>query len=427
MKGPEQFHALFERAGLPADWRMPLRRAAIDWISNAGFPTTRDEDWKYTPVGPLLEPSYQVPTPVAMPGEWLEAGGAGPGHRLVFWNGRFVRALSATGAVPSGAVVGPLSEAISSAQVKQRLGSLTNTDSAFVALNTAFMEDGAFVSVPDGAELADPVELIFVADAEHGPVAIHPRNLIVLGAGAHAAIVETYLGWDVAGPYLDNAITEAVLGPGARLEHFREQLESPQAFHVARLVVDEAAGASLSSYVLAMGGRVARSEVVARLEATGGACTLNGLYVGRGDQQLDNNTRIEHLGPGCHSRELYHGILDQHARGIFTGRVLVMREAQKSDAGQTNRNLLLSDAAEAKTRPHLQILADDVKCAHGATIGELDDDALFYLRSRGIDEDSGRAMLTSAFATAVTSTLPIRAWRHRAERRLQQWTRQARR
>jgi len=288
---------------------------------------------------------------------------------------------------------------------------------ALTALNTAFVEDGAFIYLPAGAELQGPIHLLFLSTAPAKPTLSQPRNLILLGEGSRATIVETYAGipGDV---YCTNAVTEVVLGENAHLHHYKLQEESARAFHIALTQVRHGRHSRFTSHSLAIGAALARNEVRTLLASEGSECTLNGLYMATGKQHLDNRTLIDHQGPRCTSRELYKGVLDGQSRGVFSGRVLVRHDAQKTDASQTNKNLLLSKDARVHSTPALEILADDVKCRHGSTIGQLDAAALFYLRSRGIGEEDARALLTWAFASDVAARLTVPEVRAEVERAL---------
>jgi Fe-S cluster assembly protein SufD len=282
---------------------------------------------------------------------------------------------------------------------------------AFTALNTAFLEDGAFVSIARGKVVEEPIHLLFLSTT-HGEGAVcHPRSLILAGEGSQATVIESYVGTgdDV---YFTNAVTEIVAGPAAVVDHYKLQRESEEAFHVATLQVQQARNSTLSSHAVTLGGALVRNEVNAVLDDEGCTCTLNGLYLAAGRQHVDNHTVIDHARPRCTSHELYKGILDGQAHGVFNGKIYVRQDAQKTDAKQTNQTLLLSEDATINTKPQLEIYADDVKCTHGATVGQLDDEALFYLRTRGIDKEAARHLLTYAFANDVISRVkvaPVRA------------------
>jgi Fe-S cluster assembly protein SufD len=381
-----------------------LRRSARARFEALGFPTTRLEDWKFTNVAPIASTAFRRATPDgAAVGEREVAAEtfAGEGWpRLVFVNGHFARRLSSIG----GGAAGPARlESLREALAREpglvaRLASGPRFDEhAFTALNTADFQDGAFVHVPRGLALDRPVHLLFVTLPGADPIACHPRSVIVLEEGSQATVVETWLGLG-DGTYFTNAVTQVAAGDNAVLDHYKVGREGPGAYHVGTTHLRSGRDTVLSSYTATLGGRLVRNDITAVLDGPGGHCSLNGLFVGGGRQHIDNHLRVEHARPHCDSREFFKGILDGHAHGVFSGRIVVHKDAQKTDAKQTNMNLLLSADALVDTRPQLEIFADDVKCTHGATIGQVDDEAVFYLAARGIALDAARAMLIFAFA-----------------------------
>ena len=400
-------------------WFTEARRAAFGWVAEHGFPTLKDEDWRYTRLGPILE----VPFVPAVPGvdhalssstmDTLAADLGGT--RLVFVNGHFVPELSSLTELPEGAKVTNLASVL--AEDAERLEQLFSRpfgphDHAFTALNAALAEDGAFVYLPAATTLHEPIQVVFFSDSAAAPLVSSPRSVVLAGPRSQVRIVETYVGV-TGGVYCTNAVTEVVLGEGAVVEHYKVQDESETAFHLALLDVRQGPHSRFSSHSVALGSRVARHEVRVGLEAEGATVSLDGLYMPRGDQHHDNPILIEHAAPHCTSRQLYKGVLDGHGQGVFNGRVVVRPGAAGSDAAQTNKNLLLSDHAEVDTRPRLEILADDVKCTHGATVGRLDEDAVFYLRSRGVPHLAARGLLIYAFANEMVERLrpePLRSW-----------------
>jgi Fe-S cluster assembly protein SufD len=283
---------------------------------------------------------------------------------------------------------------------------------AFVALNTAFLGEAAVVRVAPGAVIEDPIHLVCITTSSADPVVSHPRALIVAGENAKCTVTETYVG---SGAYLNNAVTEIVVGAGASVDHYKVQLESPNAFHIATLQTDLGRNAQYSTTCISLGGSLVRNNSNVRL-AEGSEATLNGLYLVKGAQHVDNQLTVDHAEPNASSHELYKGILDGSASAAFNGKILVRKDAQNTDAKQTNKNLLLSDDAVVNTKPELQILADDVKCTHGATIGQLDAEAGFYLQSRGIGKEDARSMLTYAFAQDVIDRVKVPALRNSLER-----------
>jgi Fe-S cluster assembly protein SufD len=299
--------------------------------------------------------------------------------------------------------------------VAPHLGRLARVgDHAFVAANAALFEDGAFLELPPHVAVDAPIALVFLADAAAGPIAAHPRTLVVAGEGSRAVVEEVYLGAGGA-PYLTNAVTELVLGAEASVEHVRLQLEGDAAHHVSVVHAEEGAGATLVAHAFSLGGRLSRAEIRARLAGEGASVAANGLYMASGDQIVDNFSWVEHAVPRCTTTESYKGILDGRARGIFAGRIRVLPGAQKTVARQMSSNLLLSDDAVVDAKPQLEIFADDVKCGHGGTVGQLDEAALFYLRSRGVGEVEARSLLIWAFASEMVGLVGAPALRARAK------------
>ncbi len=400
-----------------------LRRGAIDRFAAVGFPTLDDEEWRFTPLAALTRVPFALAEPgAAVTAEALDHAAleAGPCSRLVFVNGHFAPELSSLSALPAGAVVASLAEALAKHpdKVEAHLARYADgEDHPFTALNTAFLRDGAFVSLPPGQAVTEPIHLVFVATSPGKATVCHPRNLIVAGANSQATLIESYvgLGEDVT---FTNAVTEIVLGEGAILDHYKVQRESRTAFHVARTQVQQSRSSKFRSHSLTFGGRLTRNDINAHVGGEGCECTLNGLYLASGEQLVDNHTRIDHAMPHCASHELYKGILDGKARGVFNGKIFVHQDAQKTDAKQTNQTLLLSEEAVIDTMPQLEIFADDVKCTHGATVGQLDPEALFYLRSRGIGSTEARALLTFAFANDVIGRVQVEPLRRRLEESL---------
>jgi Fe-S cluster assembly protein SufD len=431
--------------GAPA-WLADLRRSAADWVDAHGLPTRKDEDWRYTRLGPVLAVPFEAapfeaapfeaapfegvpfdavpsgPTPPGLVHERARAAvdglGAGlGGPRLVFVNGLFAPELSHVGALPRGATVTNLASALTDGAeglgrvVLRRSGPFHH---AFVALNTALGVDGAFISLTPGTVVEAPIELVFFSGTGGSPVMSNPRSVVLAGAGSRATVVESYTG--VPGDaYCTNAVTEIVMGAGADVAHYKIQDEATSAFHFGLLDVRQHRESRCSSQAFAIGSQVARHEVRAVLEGDGAAVDLNGLYMPGGDQHHDNPVLVEHSAQRGTSRQLYKGVADGHGHGVFNGHIIVRPEAAGTDARQTNKNLLLSDDAEIDTRPRLEILTDDVKCAHGATVGRLDGDALFYMRSRGVPEAQARGILTYAFAQEMLDLVPLQPLRAHVE------------
>jgi Fe-S cluster assembly protein SufD len=404
-------------AGGPA-WLQAIRDQAAERFARVGFPTVRNEEWRFTNVSPIANADLTLaPASVALdPAAFESFLWADAPHRLVFVNGRFSAPLSRTAGLPDGVRFGSLADVLGSSasgSVQRHFGTQVDFDARpFAALNTAFAADGGYVAIADGVILETPLQLLFVSvapAAQAGRVEStmsHPRTLIVLGTRSQAQVVETYVG--MAGQrYFTNAVTEVVLGDDAKLDHYKVQEESVDAFHVASMHVSTGRASTFSSHSFALGGKLVRNDAIATLAGEGSECTLNGLYLADGDRLVDNHTTIDHAQPHCPSHEIYKGILGGKARAVFNGKIIVRQDAQKTDAKQTNRALLLSDEATINTKPQLEIFADDVKCTHGAAIGQLDEDAVFYLRARGLTYQEARDMLIHAFAGDILDRVKI--------------------
>jgi Fe-S cluster assembly protein SufD len=409
------------RPGRPAIQR--LRRAAIARFDEVGFPTARTEDWRFTSVAPVLRTPF-APAVSQLHGLTAAKVGDIPGMdsacRLVFVNGFYAADLSAVEGVPASVVLGSLASAVGASAdlVETHLGRHARfDDQAFTALNTAFFRDGALIILPRNAVMTEPIYLVFLTLPGAAPAVSYPRNLVVAGSASQATLLEVYAGLG-EGAYFTNAVTEIVAEDGANLEHSKVQQEGPDGFHFAVTHVHQGRASNFTANFVGLGGQWVRNEVRAVLDAEGCECTLNGLYRADGRQHMDNHTVIDHAKPHCASHELYKGILDGKAHGVFNGKIYVRQDAQKTDAKQTNQTLLLSDDATVNTKPQLEIYADDVKCTHGATVGQLDAEALFYLRSRGIDHAQARDLLTFAFANEVLERIKVEPLRDRLARSL---------
>ena len=400
------------------EWLKDLRAAAIARFAGLGFPTTREEEWRFTSVASIVETrfAFQHQAP-SVDSAARRLGGLTPLHALVFVDGFFAPQLSAMGRLPAGVRVQSLVEAFSEDPelVRLHLGRYAGSDrSAFTALATAFLRDGALVHVPAHVLVPEPLQLLFVSTAAGGPHVSYPRTLVVLDEAAQATVVETYLS-AVPGVHFTNAVTEIALGDRARLTYARVQRESEAAYHVATTQSHQGRDSVFASTTIALGAALSRHEITAVLGGSGGALNLNGLSLLEGRQHADHHTTIEHAQPHCESHELFNGIFDDQARGVFNGRIIVRPGAQKTDSKQTNNNVLLSGEARADSQPQLEIYADDVKCTHGATLGPLDPTALFYLRSRGLSAAAARAMVTYGFAAEVVSRIAAPDVRHRLD------------
>lgn len=422
--GKEKFLSAFERRFSKrkgASWLTQLRRSAIERFSDLGLPTTHHEDWKYTNVAALAALDFAAPKQngfAIATKELLALSFAdGAQNRLVFVDGLYSDQHSSTLDLPPGTRVQSLAEVLREDDdlIAPWLARYAEFhERSFVALNTAFMEDGAVVFVPTGCRLTEPIHIIFVSTGAAQPVVLHPRNLIVCGERSEVKVVESYVGLG-KGVYFANPVTEIAGGPESVIEHYRLQREGDGALHVGTTSTRLERAASLMSHHITLGGALVRNDVYAILNGEGSECTLNGLYLTEGDQHIDNHTEIDHAQPRASSRELYKGILRGRARGVFNGKIVVRKAAQKTDARQTNKNLLLSKDAVVNSKPQLEIHADDVKCSHGSTIGQLDRDALFYLRARGIGENDARSLLSYGFAAEILSRMSIGTLRARLE------------
>jgi Fe-S cluster assembly protein SufD len=392
-----------------------IRRAAIARFAALGFPTTHDEEWKYTDVSSLAAVRFRLPSPSGLDSvtpEQLEPflfGSSSP-NTLVWINGHFSGRHSVLARTPANGVrVESLAAAMKSggAELTAHLGKYASyQDNAFTALSTAFFQDGALVSVPDGTVLEDPIHLLFVSSDAGGPMVSHPRNLFLIGRNCQLSILESHRSL-TPGACFTNGVSEIRLGENSVLEYHQLQDERDLSYHVGMTHAHQERNSNFISHSISLGGSLVRNNIVAVLDGEGAECTLNGLYLTTGNQHVDNHTLIDHAKPHCNSHELYKGILDGTSRGVFNGKIMVRKDAQKTDAKQTNKNLVLSDGASIDTKPQLEIFASDVKCTHGATIGQLDEEAIFYLRSRGIGGDHARDILIDAFAGDVVDRIKI--------------------
>jgi Fe-S cluster assembly protein SufD len=393
----------FENGAAGPSWLRPVREAAMRRTTELGFPTSRDEDWKLTNVAPIAKKTFRIAeadssvtledlAPFVFRGQ--------ESARLVFVNGQYSEQLSDTCAQPGGVIACSLAQSLEYNRdlVEHHLAKhLDYEDDFFGALNTAFIEDGGFVWVPPGAAVERPVHLIYVSTKTSSPAVTFPRNLIIVDESSESAVVEEYvsLGGE---EYFTNAVTEIVAGAGAVLEHYRVVRDSTKAYNVGTVRAQLARSANVSCHGVLLGGALVRNNMHPVLAGEGAECLLNGVFMPGGKQHMDNFMWVEHVSPHCDSRQFYNGILKESASGVFSGRIVVHKDAQKTDAKQTNRNLLLSDGAQVDSKPQLEIYADDVKCTHGATIGQLDEESIFYLRSRGIPAETARTLLLFGFA-----------------------------
>lgn len=389
-----------------------IRKDAISNFSRLEFPTTKNEEWKYTSVAPLLKHAF---TPADNHNvinkkqlnkflfHELEKS------LLVFVNGFYSEELSVLKDLPEGVIAGSFSDAIENypGVVEKHFSRYADyKDQIFTALSTAYTRDGAFIYIPDGKIIKDPFHLIYVSSTENQKTLSQPRNLFVAGKNSQATIIEHYVSID-DGIYFTNTVTEVFTGENAVLDHIKLQDESRNAFHIARMEVDQERNSNFSSNMISFGADLSRNDFNTRFNDSGGECMLNGLFMIEGNQLFDVHTMIDHAKPHCNSHEHYKGILDGRSRGVFNGKVMVRPDAQKTNAFQENNNIILSESALVNTKPQLEIFADDVKCSHGATIGQIEDEALFYLKSRGIGDKTARGMLIHAFASDVVNSIKV--------------------
>lgn len=417
-----QFAAVTRTAPL-ADPLASLREDAFRCFNRLGFPSTRLEEWRFTNVAPIADTVFQAPAAGGgFDREVLDASHLprSGGPEIVFVNGRFSPELSDGSGLPPGVRVRSLAalaggRAGGSGAAAARLGRLARFENrAFTALNTAFLQDGAVIEVDGGVVFEPPIHLIFVSSSAGAPVLSSPRVLLAAGDDSEVRVVESHAGAGDA-PWLSNAVTEVSAGDNAVVDHYTVVRQADTAFHVGHLAVRVGRAGNFSSHAITAGGAIVRNEAEVVLGGEGGECTLNGLYLADGRQLVDNQTTIDHSMPHCDSHELYKGILDGRSRAVFNGRIIVRLDAQKTDAKQSNKALLLSEDAQITTKPQLEIFADDVKCTHGATVGQLDPDALFYLRSRALSKAQARRLLVHAFAADLLGHVRVEAIRRQLD------------
>jgi Fe-S cluster assembly protein SufD len=425
----ESYRFAFEErnrtSGEPA-WLRELRRGAMGAFERLDFPTMKDEDWHFTNVAPIAEKIFGPPRA----GETISDATAArfsygqSWNTIMFVNGRLVRIDEQSKSLAGAAITSLAAEIADDSEIVQRhLSKLAAPESAsFTALNTALATDGVVIRIAADAVLEKPIHLLFISDANAENTAIQTRNLIFAGRHSQSTVIESYVS--VGGDnYFTNAVSEVFVADGARLGHYKIQAEARNAFHVGTIEVTQDRGSRYESFSFATGAKLSRTNVYTTLAGDAAEAILNGLYMVDGSQHVDHQTRIEHVAPNCPSHELYKGILDGNSHGVFNGKVYVHPEAQKTDGKQSNNNLLLSDSARVDTKPQLEIFADDVKCTHGATVGRLDETALFYMRSRGVGPAHAKRLLTYAFAADVLEKIELEPLREALEAQvLQQFT-----
>jgi Fe-S cluster assembly protein SufD len=404
-------------------WISQLRKSAMRHFAEIGFPSTDLEEWKYTNVSPLMEMAFKPASlePATIEFDQVQPHTFGlPGSRLVFVNGRFSAEFSDLPERHGSAHMGSLLAAMEHfpREVERHLGASARFDNnPFTSINTAFFSDGAFVTLPPKEVLDQPILILFVSLAANAGATTHPRNLIIADERSHGTIIEAYVSLGES-PCFTNPVTEIVVGRHATVEHLKIQMECADCFHIAAVEARQEQDSRFISHSVSVGARLVRNEIHSLMDAPGADCVFNGLFLGKDSQLVDHHTSVEHAKPRCSSHEFYHGVLADHSHGVFNGKIHVHPDAQKTDARQTNRNLLLSDDAIIDTKPQLEIFADDVKCTHGATVGQLDEEAVFYLRSRGIGLATARQMLIHAFVSDVVNRINVPLVRTRLERLL---------
>jgi Fe-S cluster assembly protein SufD len=414
-------HVTREHRYAPAapEWLARLRRAGLDRFTEVGFPSTKDEAWRFTNVAPIARTAFK-PAPMReltrddiAPFSFREEAAC----ELVFVNGHFVANLSSTRSLPRGVTVGSFGSQLKSngELLERHLGRYADiAKNPFVALNAGFAGEGAVVHLARGAGTTKPIHLLFVSTASAEPTVAHPRVLVVAEDASTATVVESYVGIG-HGVYFTNAVTEVIAGAEARIDHCKLQEETINAFHVSTTQIQIGRGTNFVSHAATLGGKLTRNDLACVLDGDGGYATLNGLAILNGEQHCDNNTLLHHEKPNCPSHELYKYVLRDRASGVFKGKIFVQKDAQKTNAKQTSKSLLLSDDAVMNSMPALEIYADDVKCTHGSTTGPVDEDQLFYLRTRGVDYEAARHLMTYAFAADVTRRIKVDPVRRRLE------------
>jgi Fe-S cluster assembly protein SufD len=389
-----------------------LRQKALEAFNELPLPTTKDEEWRYTNISPVLKHNFSIANKKTnISKELLRKHHFDElkSHQLVFVNGHFSAGNSKLNKLPKGVIVGSLSDAVKNYPeiVEKHFGKYAGDDrQIFTALSTAYIKDGAFVYVPDGKIVEDTVHILFITSEQNEKIITQPRNLFVAGKNSQITIIEHYIS-EEDNVYFTNAVTEIFADENAVFDHIKLQEESRNAFHIARMEVDQERYSNFRSFSFSIGAAITRNNFNSKFNDEYGECTLNGLFLIEDEQLFDAHTLIDHAKAHCDSHEHYIGILDDKAKGVFNGKVLVRQDAQKTNAFQKNNNIILSDNALVNTKPQLEIFADDVKCSHGATIGQMDEEAKFYLKSRGISDKSANAILLKAFASDVITPIKV--------------------
>ncbi len=419
----QQYLNDFDQLGddVKSGWFSEQRLSALNLFKETGFPHSRQENWKYTDTRPIAKGTFTNirDQSVSIKSEDIDAVRFKDldCHELVFINGVYSEEYSDISELADNIVIESLATAIEkdSELLATHLAQYADSNvSPFTALNTAFIQNGTYINIPKNTIVDKPINILYLSKESSQTFATHPRNLIVIGEHSEATLIESYIGLDDAN-YFTNAVSEVSLSASAILKHYKIQQESMNAYHIGNLNVMQGKDSRLESHSISLGGALVRNDIHGQLAAEGAEIVMNGLYMTSDKQHVDNHTRVDHLKPNTHSTENYRGVLNGKSRGVFNGKVVVHPQAQKIEAHQNNANLLLSDNAEIDTKPELEIYADDVKCSHGATVGQLDQDMMFYLRSRAIDEETARSLLTYAFAGEVIKDISFAPIKNRLE------------
>jgi Fe-S cluster assembly protein SufD len=392
------------------------RKEALDSFSGLSLPTLKDEEWRYTNISPLFKYNFILPDRnIKLSNKAIDKFNLADKNSslIVFVDGKYSKTNSSLKKLPKEVVVDSISEAIknNSDIIKKHFGNYARADQhIFTALSTAYTKDGAFLYIPEGIVLDYPIQLLFITTTSDDKVITQPRNLIVVGKNSQLTVIERYAS-ESDNVHFTNSVTEIVLEENVVVDHIKLQEENKNSFHIARMEVDQERNSNFSSHLFSTGSIISRNDFNSRFNDEGGECTLNGLYLIEDKQLFDAHTLIDHAKPNCNSHEHYKGILEDNSKGVFNGKVIVRPDAQKTNAFQQNNNILLSENANVNTKPQLEIFADDVKCSHGATIGQLDEEAKFYLKTRGIGEEEAMSILIHAFASDVIKSIKIESVR----------------
>lgn len=390
-----------------------LRKEALQKFENINYPTLKDEEWKYTNISPIIKNNFTpalnfVQDDISKQGIEKCFFTGFDHHRLVFVNGLYSEKLSDIKSLPKGAVIGSLRNAAETHPeiIKKYFSQITSINNAFNALSGAFSLDGAFIYVPEGKVIEMPVQILYLNGNKNYPALSSPRNLIVAGENSRVNIIMNYYGVPDS-IYFTNVTTEVNVDDSAVVNIYKVQNENENSFHIEKVDINQGRSTLFNHYSMTFGGAIVRNDINSKLSGGNAECHYYGLYLGRNKQHIDNHTFVDHAMPNCMSNELYKGILDDNSRGVFNGKIMVRQDAQKTNAYQSNKNILLSEKAVIDTKPQLEIFADDVKCSHGATVGHLDDTAYYYIRSRGVPSDLAKSMLIRAFANDVIESINI--------------------